>query len=211
MKKPSLILLGGWGQPAAALQPLAASAAAYFDVAAFSVADMAPAYAERLGSILLRTSGPTLLLGWSMGGMIALETTARFPECVAGLILIGSTAKFTADETYPEGIPSQRLRAMAAALKRQPAVVLSRFFTESRAPAAIDPSALSVKVANAIALGVENLRRDLNYLQSSGFTKIRAIFEGARAGSPWARGSGHSLGGRAMVDGPFAAGCWDPL
>ena len=107
-----------------------------------------------------------------MGGMVALETAARCPERVAGLILVGSTAKFCSDEDYPQGIPAQNLRAMTAALRRHPVPVLSQFLAEVHAPDTLDPDSLSVNVTRATALGIDHLVRDLGYLQSADLRQI---------------------------------------
>lgn len=172
MSKPPLIMVSGWGHPASELEPLAAGLTEHFDVSVFSVHELAPTYSETLLGILQEKQGPGYLLGWSMGGMIALEAAARCPEQLAGLILVGSTAKFCSDEDYPQGIPAQNLRAMASALLKRPAAVLSQFLTEVHAPDTLDPECLSVNIARATALGIDNLVRDLGYLQSA---DLRAI------------------------------------
>ena len=159
----------GWGHPASELKQLAVVLTRHFDISILSVHELAPAYSEKLGNILKQKS---YLLGWSMGGMVALETAARYPDRVAGLILVGSTAKFCSDEDYPQGIPAQHLRAMVAALRKHPAPVLSQFLTEVHAPDTLDPDSLSVNVIRATALGIDNLIRDLGYLQSADLRQI---------------------------------------
>ena len=159
----------GWGHPASELQQLAVVLTRHFDISILSVHDLAPAYSEKLGNILQRKS---YLLGWSMGGMVALETAAHCPDRVVGLILVGATAKFCSDENDPWGIPPQRLRAMGVALRQDPVPVLSQFLTEVHAPDTLNSDALSVKVIGATALGIHHLIRDLGYLQSADLRQI---------------------------------------
>ena len=172
MNRPPLIMVSGWGHPASDLEPLAAGLAAHFDVSILSVHELAPAYSEKLVSILEQKSSPSYLLGWSMGGMVALETAARCPERMAGLILVGSTAKFCSDEDYPQGIPAKNLRTMTATLRKHPVPVLSQFLAEVHEPDALDPESLSVNVTRATTLGIDNLIRDLGYLESADLRKI---------------------------------------
>jgi malonyl-CoA O-methyltransferase len=172
MSKPSLIMVCGWGHPASDLEPLAGGLAEHFDISVLSVHEMAPAYSEKLAGILEQKQGPVYLLGWSMGGMVALETAARCPKQVAGLILVGATAKFCSDEDYPQGIPAQNLRAMTSALRKHPSPVLSQFMIEAHAPDTLDPQSLSAAVSRATALGIDNLVRDLGYLQSADLRKL---------------------------------------
>jgi malonyl-CoA O-methyltransferase len=166
-----MIMVGGWGHPASDLEPLAARLSEHFDVSVHAVHELAPAYSEKLDNILEQRQGPSYLLGWSMGGMVALETAARAPEKVAGLILVGSTAKFCSDEDYPQGIPAKNLRAMTAALRKHPGPVLSQFLAEVHAPDQLDPEILSVSVSRATALGIDHLVGDLAYLQSADLRK----------------------------------------
>lgn len=57
------------------------------------------------------TAGPVFLVGWSLGGMLALEATLRCPEPVAGLALIASTARMCSDTDYP-GVNPRLIRSM---------------------------------------------------------------------------------------------------
>ena len=172
MSRPPLIMVSGWGHPASDLEPLAAGLMEHFNVSILSVHELAPDYSDKLLGILEQKQGPVYLLGWSMGGMVALETAARCPERVAGLILVDSTAKFCSDEDYPQGIPVQNLRAMTAALRKHPVPVLSQFLAEVHAPDKLDSESLSASVTRATALGIDNLVRDLGYLESADLRKI---------------------------------------
>lgn len=52
-----------------------------------------PALADAASS-LLEDLGPAVVVGHSMGGMIAMELTLRHPELVAGLVLVATSAVF---------------------------------------------------------------------------------------------------------------------
>ena len=55
--------------------------------------------------------GPeTILIGWSMGGMIALKTAVLSPEKVKALVLVSTTPKFVSSPDYPYGLPLALLR-----------------------------------------------------------------------------------------------------
>ena len=43
-------------------------------------------------------------LGWSLGGMIALNASIRFPERVCGVITVATTPKFIADEHWTQAL-----------------------------------------------------------------------------------------------------------
>jgi pimeloyl-[acyl-carrier protein] methyl ester esterase len=50
-------------------------------------------------------AAPSVLLGWSLGGQIALQIAAQAPQRCEALILICSSAKFVADADEPQGMP----------------------------------------------------------------------------------------------------------
>lgn len=55
---------------------------------------------------------PAHVLGWSLGGMVAVELAARHPDKVATLCLTDSLAKLMASADYPEGLKRESLSGM---------------------------------------------------------------------------------------------------
>ena len=72
-----------------------------------------PSLEERIDDIgsVMDTVGcrRAVLLAWSEGGPTSLLFARRRPECVAALVLLSTTARFTADADFPEGIPREFL------------------------------------------------------------------------------------------------------
>jgi pimeloyl-[acyl-carrier protein] methyl ester esterase len=60
----------------------------------------------------------TILIGWSLGGMLALQLAHRFPEQIAKVILISSTACFTTRESYAAGLSPAIVKRLAKKLKQ---------------------------------------------------------------------------------------------
>lgn len=58
--------------------------------------------------------GPSQILGWSLGGLVALHLAARHPHQVKSLCLTASFAKFLAADDYPEGLQRPALAKMVA-------------------------------------------------------------------------------------------------
>ncbi len=74
------------------------------------------AYAVSLASRLAGQKQPATLIGWSMGGMVALETAIHFPELVGRLVLISSCAVFRPPSTDQHDLPTLPVRAMVVGL-----------------------------------------------------------------------------------------------
>lgn len=55
---------------------------------------------------------PAHVLGWSLGGLVALYLAAHHPDKVKSLCLTASFAKFLACEDYPEGLSNPALAKM---------------------------------------------------------------------------------------------------
>jgi pimeloyl-ACP methyl ester carboxylesterase/DNA-binding CsgD family transcriptional regulator len=72
-----------------------------------------PSLAERVADIcsVMDTVGcrRAVLLAWSEGGATSLLFARLKPERVAALVLLGTTARFTASADFPEGIPREFL------------------------------------------------------------------------------------------------------
>jgi len=129
----TLVLLHGWG---------AGGSVWGRQVEAFSkegVTVMAPTFpvweARWLSGYLKELPlAETLLVGWSLGGMLLLEALAETPDAPAGLILVATPASFCQRPDYPWGQPRSVVRAMRRALREDSRQVLADFATRCLSP-----------------------------------------------------------------------------
>lgn len=68
------------------------------------------------------------LLGWSLGGQVALQLVPLLGERLRRLILIGTTPRFTAGADWAAGLLATQVRAMARDLKRDYLKTMGDFF-----------------------------------------------------------------------------------
>ncbi len=59
-----------------------------------------------------------VLVGWSMGAMVALEFVIKHPSKAAGVCLVGGMPRFTEADDYPHGLPLKDVKGMKNKLKR---------------------------------------------------------------------------------------------
>jgi len=71
---------------------------------------------------------PCTLVGWSLGGMLAMEIAQRFPGRVAALALIATTPRFAAAEAWLHGCDQAILAAFEEAVASASPRALNRFF-----------------------------------------------------------------------------------
>ncbi|MEW6388758.1 MAG: alpha/beta fold hydrolase, partial [Thermodesulfobacteriota bacterium] len=76
----------------------------------------------------------TVVVGWSLGGMLLLEALAGSRVSPAGLVLVGVPAAFCQKADYPWGQPPAVVRAMRRALKNDASRVLQEFALKCLAP-----------------------------------------------------------------------------
>lgn len=86
-----------------------------------------------------------LLVGWSMGAMLALEAAASLKEAVSGVIVISGCARFVRDPDNPDGQPERVLRLMQRRLKVYPGRVIEEFFDSMHALRGEDASGGSTR------------------------------------------------------------------
>lgn len=63
---------------------------------------------------------PIDLIGWSLGGMLALQLAAEHPDKINNLILISSTPRFTIGDDYFAGLPTSIVKNLARKLLKNP-------------------------------------------------------------------------------------------
>ena len=69
-----------------------------------------------------------VLICWSMGAQVALESFSRLRSRLAAMILVGGTPKFTTAEDYPHGQPPQEVKGMGLSLRRDYQKSMGTFF-----------------------------------------------------------------------------------
>ncbi|MCA1979868.1 MAG: alpha/beta fold hydrolase, partial [Thiobacillus sp.] len=121
--EPVLVLLHGWGMHAGLFDGLRAALADDFDVRACTLpghggrallADNSlAAWADDFASQL--PDGATVL-GWSLGGQVALRAALDHPHKIARLALLASTPRFVAAPDWPHAMAADDLDAFAGAL-----------------------------------------------------------------------------------------------
>jgi pimeloyl-[acyl-carrier protein] methyl ester esterase len=86
----------------------------------FTLATAAEAIAARLPSA-------ATVIGWSLGGMLALQVALERPELIGHLVLISSSARFSQAPDWQAAMTATALRGFAAALLENQAATVQRF------------------------------------------------------------------------------------
>src|SRR5262249_22095280 len=119
---PSLVLLHGWAMHSGWFAPLLPSLAGRYRVtlvdlpghgrSASPTAHTLEAITAAVARAVERESdnAPMLLLGWSLGGAVALQWAQSEPERVRGLLLAATTPCFVARPDWPHAMAASTLR-----------------------------------------------------------------------------------------------------
>ena len=121
----NLVLLHGWGADSRVWQKQLAAFGNRLQVLAPAIDSWEPPW---LSAFLGRLSlAECLLVGWSLGGMLLLQTLAEVTARPGGLVLVGVSPVFCRRPDYPWGQPAAGVRAMRRALKDNHPEVLKGF------------------------------------------------------------------------------------
>lgn len=72
--------------------------------------------------------GPFDLLGWSLGGLVALAALPLLGARAERLVLVGATPRFTSGDGWPHGVAPRALEAVAVRARRDPARAVDAFW-----------------------------------------------------------------------------------
>ena len=129
MKK--LIFLHGWGTHPVIWGPLQACFPEAQAHPLPGYAGSAPAFTlEQIAEdIATRIEDGTLLVGWSLGGLVAAEIALLRPQKLSGLILIAATPCFVNRPDWPHGVAAEVFDQFAANLAEDYAGTIRRFLS----------------------------------------------------------------------------------
>jgi pimeloyl-[acyl-carrier protein] methyl ester esterase len=131
---PPMVLLHGWAMHGGIFQPLLAALAQRFTLHVFDLPGHG-ASIERDGPLDLRETAirvaealpGAIWLGWSLGGLVALEAALERPLHVRGLILIACNPRFVEAPDWPHGVAHAVFDEFGANLGRDWRATVERF------------------------------------------------------------------------------------
>lgn len=133
---PDLVLLHGWGLHAGIWAPLVDVLAEHFRLHLYDLPGHGRSAAVdefTLASVceVLAREVPQCAhwLGWSLGGLIALEFAARHPARVERLLLVASNPRFVATDAEHPGMAPEVLENFARELEADYSATLTRFLS----------------------------------------------------------------------------------
>ncbi len=111
----------------------------------------------------------SILVGWSMGGMVALKILALFPEKIKGLILISSAPSYIVSEVFPEGKLPEAVNLLQNSIVNGEFRAMQNFQRQLFSINEIKDGWLNKfrkEIGGKIRVTLEDLIRSLNFLSS---------------------------------------------
>jgi len=84
-------------------------------------------FASQTEDILAVLPARCVLLGWSLGGQLALELARRAPQRIQALVLVSATPRFTQSPEWPHGMSTDAVQAFRHTLEQDWRQTLSDF------------------------------------------------------------------------------------
>ncbi len=130
-----LLAIHGWGMNQQIWQPVQAGLSTCAEVSWVDLpghgsnhevlAESFEDWVQRLGELL---QPETVIMGWSLGGLVAQALAHAYPEKVKGLVLVASTPRFVQGESWIHGVAPDVLQGFASNLQQDFQATVKRFF-----------------------------------------------------------------------------------
>ncbi len=131
---PSLVLLHGWGMNSSVWNSVLPILQQTYQVTCVdlpghgqSVCDAEWTMDAFVDELSKRVPTNSIVLGWSLGGMLALRLAYRYPSCVSKLILLAASAKFVRSKDWLSAQHKAILTLFADNLLENPKATIKRF------------------------------------------------------------------------------------
>ncbi len=129
---PVLVFLHGWGSDSRVwdrLREWLPGEHWLLDLPGHGSADVSPdaSMDEFIAALAQALPQRCVLLGWSLGGMIATCLAGRYPDKIAGLITLATNAVFVQRDDWPEAMPAATFQQFSHSFTAQPEATYQRF------------------------------------------------------------------------------------
>lgn len=121
----SITCLPGWGFSSHVFTPLKDYLPG-FTIIGLELPTQVATFQEAVEYLEKTITSPTYLLGWSLGGLLALALAHQYPGKIKGVILLNSTPKFLKETAWP-GISRAEATAFQHAFQKTPENRLKTF------------------------------------------------------------------------------------
>ncbi len=168
---PALVLLHGWGLHSAIWQPLIERLSGHYrvttvDLPGHGLSALPPGEFDlkRMALLILNeTPQPATWIGWSLGGMVALQAALLHPAAINRVIAVATLPQFVQSDDWPYAMPQKTLTQFSTALKQDSSATLQLFMT------------LQMR-------GTQNERQQLRHLHELLLSRPQASSEALRLG-----------------------------
>lgn len=134
--KPCIVLIHGWAMPSNIFDSLTKRLSHQFDFIVPKLpGDIGCAYQgeasleDFANRVLAQVDTQAIWLGWSLGGLLAMQIALSRPKLVESIIMVTSNLKYVADKSWSHGIQSSVLSSFAHALQKDYDKTLSQFLS----------------------------------------------------------------------------------
>lgn len=131
----NLVLIHGWGCDSRTWKPVLESLQALasitlIDLPGFGTSPVVPEFSldSVLHKIAAQVPQDAVVMGWSLGGMLAVQLAARFPERIRAVITLAANLKFVAAADYPAAMSRVINRQFNQGFAQDPQATLKLFF-----------------------------------------------------------------------------------
>lgn len=136
---PDLVLLHGWGMHSAIWQNVVESLQTRYRLHLVDLPGHGQSQnvsvefdLQSLAGLIWQSvspglSGPASILGWSLGGLAAMQIALEHPRQIRALVLVASTPRFTRADNWPHAMAPSVLEAFAVQLAGDHRATLQRF------------------------------------------------------------------------------------
>jgi len=134
---PELLLLHGWGLHGGVWDTLCPKLTPHLRVTRLDLPGhgrsrdipMPGSLTELTLQVMAAVPPGAVVLGWSLGGLVALEAALRMPQRLRGLVLANTTPRFVTAPDWPHAMPPEQLQEFATGLAQDHRETLLRFLS----------------------------------------------------------------------------------